>query len=345
MNGNVVGINSSIRTASASEERGRLDRPRLRDPDRRGAADRRPDEQRRDPDPRPPGHLGRRRRRARPAPRSPRAPRSRRSATARPPRTPASPTGDVITKVDDQLITGADSLVATIRSYRPGDEVTVTYIHDGETKTVTLTLDSDADDVQAPDPPDRSSCARDAGGARAPPAAGPSPVSRWGPSCVVQALLELAEPGDRLEAEPLVDADHVRVDLGVVRRQRRDVGPLALEQPQVGDLDRQAEPVAAGVAAHQRAPLVGLARARGPWSRGRCRRPRSPAGVERDGVVLRAALRGRAAPRPRGPSRRRRTPARRRGRRSAPRSSATTISRAQPSSSSSGTGPTQDRSV
>ena len=52
--------------------------------------------------------------------------------------------GDVITKVDDQLITGADSLVATIRSYRPGDDVTVTYIHDGETKTVTLTLDSDA---------------------------------------------------------------------------------------------------------------------------------------------------------------------------------------------------------
>ncbi len=27
----------------------------------------------------------------------------------------------MITKVDDQLITGADSLVATIRSYRPGD--------------------------------------------------------------------------------------------------------------------------------------------------------------------------------------------------------------------------------
>lgn len=52
--------------------------------------------------------------------------------------------GDVITKVDDQLITGADSLVATVRSYRPGDEVTVTYVHDGETETVTLTLDSDA---------------------------------------------------------------------------------------------------------------------------------------------------------------------------------------------------------
>jgi putative serine protease PepD len=52
--------------------------------------------------------------------------------------------GDVITKVDDQLITGADSLVATVRSYRPGDHVTVTYEHGGDTKTVTLTLDSDA---------------------------------------------------------------------------------------------------------------------------------------------------------------------------------------------------------
>jgi putative serine protease PepD len=53
--------------------------------------------------------------------------------------------GDVITKVDDRLITGADSLVATIRSYRPGDEVTVTYVHDGDAKTATLELDSDAD--------------------------------------------------------------------------------------------------------------------------------------------------------------------------------------------------------
>lgn len=52
--------------------------------------------------------------------------------------------GDVITKVGDHLITGADSLVATIRSYRPGDKVTVTYLHDGETKTAELTLDSDA---------------------------------------------------------------------------------------------------------------------------------------------------------------------------------------------------------
>ncbi|MCW2766613.1 MAG: peptidase and chymotrypsin/Hap [Nocardioides sp.] len=52
--------------------------------------------------------------------------------------------GDVITKVDDHLITGADSLVATIRSYRPNDRVTVTYEHGGQTKTADLTLDSDA---------------------------------------------------------------------------------------------------------------------------------------------------------------------------------------------------------
>jgi putative serine protease PepD len=53
--------------------------------------------------------------------------------------------GDVITKVDDHLITGPDSLVATVRSYRPGDKVTVTYVHDGDAKTVELTLDSDLD--------------------------------------------------------------------------------------------------------------------------------------------------------------------------------------------------------
>jgi putative serine protease PepD len=52
--------------------------------------------------------------------------------------------GDVITKVDDHLITDADSLVATIRSYRPGDQVTVTYQHDGQEKTAQLTLDSDS---------------------------------------------------------------------------------------------------------------------------------------------------------------------------------------------------------
>jgi putative serine protease PepD len=52
--------------------------------------------------------------------------------------------GDVITKVDDHLVTGADSLVATIRSYRPGDRVTVTYERNGDPSTAQLQLDSDA---------------------------------------------------------------------------------------------------------------------------------------------------------------------------------------------------------
>jgi putative serine protease PepD len=42
------------------------------------------------------------------------------------------------------LITSSDSLVATIRSYRPGDSVTVTYTRGGSSRTVQATLDSDA---------------------------------------------------------------------------------------------------------------------------------------------------------------------------------------------------------
>jgi putative serine protease PepD len=38
---------------------------------------------------------------------------------------------DVITKVDDHLISSSDALVAIVRSYRPGDEVTVTYTRGG----------------------------------------------------------------------------------------------------------------------------------------------------------------------------------------------------------------------
>ncbi|RYC12530.1 S1C family serine protease [Nocardioides zhouii] len=52
--------------------------------------------------------------------------------------------GDVITKVDDRRITDADSLVATIRSYRPGDNVSVTWLSGGQEKTGTFVLDSDA---------------------------------------------------------------------------------------------------------------------------------------------------------------------------------------------------------
>ncbi|CAN5558253.1 hypothetical protein BH24ACT11_BH24ACT11_13350 [soil metagenome] len=51
--------------------------------------------------------------------------------------------GDIVTKVDDDLISGSDDLVATIRSHRPDDSVTLTYLREGETVTGEVTLDSD----------------------------------------------------------------------------------------------------------------------------------------------------------------------------------------------------------
>ena len=52
--------------------------------------------------------------------------------------------GDVITAVDGQRISGADSLVATIRSYRPGDSVSITWLRGGQSQDASVTLDSDA---------------------------------------------------------------------------------------------------------------------------------------------------------------------------------------------------------
>ncbi|MCW2855247.1 MAG: peptidase and chymotrypsin/Hap [Marmoricola sp.] len=52
--------------------------------------------------------------------------------------------GDVITKVDDELIDGSESLIATVRGHRPGDKVTLTYLRNGKTETTTATLGSDA---------------------------------------------------------------------------------------------------------------------------------------------------------------------------------------------------------
>jgi putative serine protease PepD len=52
--------------------------------------------------------------------------------------------GDVVTKVDNQVIDGSESLVATIRGHRPGDKVTLTYVRGGSTRTTTATLGSDA---------------------------------------------------------------------------------------------------------------------------------------------------------------------------------------------------------
>ncbi len=135
MDGELVGIYSSIRTPDGSHPR-RLDRGRLRHPDRRGGADRRAAPRRRDAHPRAGGHRGRG------TPRT--APRSVRSRKGRQPHRPGSKEGDVITRVQDHAIDSAGSLVATIRSFRPNDEVTITYLRDGEQQTTKLQLGSDA---------------------------------------------------------------------------------------------------------------------------------------------------------------------------------------------------------
>ncbi|MEU4287467.1 trypsin-like peptidase domain-containing protein [Kribbella sp. NPDC026596] len=51
--------------------------------------------------------------------------------------------GDVVTTVDGKAIASGDALVAAVRSHRPGDEVKVTFTRDGKTQTVTATLGSD----------------------------------------------------------------------------------------------------------------------------------------------------------------------------------------------------------
>ena len=53
--------------------------------------------------------------------------------------------GDVVTKVDDLPIDDSESLVATIRGHRPGDEVEITYLRGDDEKTVTVELGSDAE--------------------------------------------------------------------------------------------------------------------------------------------------------------------------------------------------------
>jgi putative serine protease PepD len=51
---------------------------------------------------------------------------------------------DVVTRIDDRRVTDADSLIAAVRSYPPGTEVTVTYLRDGAEATASVTLGSDA---------------------------------------------------------------------------------------------------------------------------------------------------------------------------------------------------------
>ena len=309
--------------------------------------------------------------------------------------------GDVITKVDDHLITGADSLVATIRSYRPGDKVTVTYQRGGDTKTAQLQLDSDAAHVQLdpPGPAPTPGATRAAPGDRgrlvvrryrrgkAPVAQGvpevqpgpgprlpngPSPVGwsgplqrvasrpyrarasdpRGRPASVTGGLPALRRfwnsPSRATGPKPSrsLTATMWRVDLGVVRRQLGAVRALALEQPQVGDLDREARAGGRGRRDAPACPTGRPCRARARWSRCRCRRRRRrPRRAPRCCTSCAPAGASSASPsRTHGGGRRvsgsqlqlagRRLGHQRRGR-----------AAAQPSSRSSGTGPTHERSV
>ena len=52
--------------------------------------------------------------------------------------------GDLITKVNNAVVTNGDSLVATIRGHRPGDKVTLAFIRNGQSDTVDVVLGSDA---------------------------------------------------------------------------------------------------------------------------------------------------------------------------------------------------------
>jgi putative serine protease PepD len=53
--------------------------------------------------------------------------------------------GDVVTKVNDRLITGGTDLIAAIRSYDPGTTVTLTITRGGASRTLKVTLASAQD--------------------------------------------------------------------------------------------------------------------------------------------------------------------------------------------------------
>ncbi len=52
------------------------------------------------------------------------------------------PKGAVVTKVGDRNIASGDALVAAIRSHAPGDQVSITYVVNGQTKTAQVTLET-----------------------------------------------------------------------------------------------------------------------------------------------------------------------------------------------------------
>jgi len=56
--------------------------------------------------------------------------------------------GDAVVAVDGEVVTGAESLTAQVRSRAPGDEVTLTVVRDGDSRDVQVTLAANPDDAQ-----------------------------------------------------------------------------------------------------------------------------------------------------------------------------------------------------
>ena len=50
--------------------------------------------------------------------------------------------GDIITSIDGQRVTTADSLIAAVRNHAPGERVKITYVRSGKTAEVEVTLGS-----------------------------------------------------------------------------------------------------------------------------------------------------------------------------------------------------------
>lgn len=53
--------------------------------------------------------------------------------------------GDVITKVNEDKISGPDDLYKAVGKYKPDDKITITYLRDGKTMTANATLDKSKD--------------------------------------------------------------------------------------------------------------------------------------------------------------------------------------------------------
>jgi S1-C subfamily serine protease len=49
--------------------------------------------------------------------------------------------GDIVTKIDGEVVPSMEDLIAVIDEYSPGDKVKVTYVRDGKTKTADVTLE------------------------------------------------------------------------------------------------------------------------------------------------------------------------------------------------------------